>query len=1066
MGAFQNYSSIASKITSQPGITEEQIRAQLNHYIADMLSPPINEEELLAVIERNPAVRGQERHLPRYTGEERAARRALSETVRQGLIEALCWPSRVSEKYMSNNADVTREGRSLFYYEAPGQTNPLNREVLWLVDRNLENRRAYIEEKKQQLMQAGETAQKAQAEAEAYFTEDALRARRSKLVMDRVKDYTEMIPKLGEMTSPQRTAAELAQNYTTMIQARDILMDLETYVKQATDGSGYLQLEQDQITFLQEHQNDQVFLGDATIPLEVIANPLYEIVDPAAIVDSDTSALLSLEESLRVGERGQAQMQQLIAQDPDYSRITSGVLNNLQALITDSMTLRVQLKLHANEREQKKMEEIYGFIPGDTVQVSESNRGYMMCGTAETAVSAEKPVAYELGSRVVILTATGTRANPTVSTKNPDALFNYTLEQKNQEIYELLDSSDVWYKVSSHAYREMWRALKSARRVKPLGQDETVDKRKELENARKRFETLLTKTKAYLAKKPEKSDNPYEDKRIQAAKKVREYAELKLRELELVEKARRTLKRFRGKTEEQIRTETARENAEFGHMKEMDARRADPAGWFGSLNDRYRGQRLSEAFTNSFSSTVDNLRSFKQRDGVFVGKNGGKTMDEDPELFPALARYIKRATGYSVAGELILRERAERKKSGLQGRGPLESAFCSGNIEQRRKWIEALGERVTEASLGMPFNKLDCEELSHFFASFEIGVMADRAGKDLSRLCGASLVNEAEYMLSLNFADQPAVHTFLERAVVAPAKELQAKLLGGESSVSLDKASRMVSSCVLATMVQSDGGISETLRQLIHDESSTEKLLSLIQESKPFRALSEKFDLGDNKGGIAEIQELLRNAKHVVTVQPLQEDKQFQKAVENLYTEQRAAAEVKSNAFRDAVIGQYGKAPFTEAPLAEFVSDNIVNPALAYQSKIANMQTEVKFEIGYRLMSSCVLAQLVQLEQNPHGVLHQMMKSQAGIGTALGLVEGSQPFQEMTADFYRMGNQPDINEIPKLIQGKQPQHTALRILENAKFKQMLDDMGNERRMPLRKEAPQNSNAQPQAGSNH
>lgn len=1064
MGALRNYAAIATKISSLPNLTEEQVRERLYQYITEMLSPPINEEELLTMIERNPAVRGQERHLPRYTGEERAKRHTLSETVRQGLIESLCWPLRRSEKYMRNGVTVSREDYALFYYEAPGQTDPRNREILWLVDKNPANRPTYIEEKKQQLITDGKTEQQAQEEADAYFTDDALRVRRSKLVMDRVRECTEMIPRLGEMTSPQRTAAELAQNYIAMIQARDIFMDLDTYIKQAD--SGDLQLQQDQIDFLREHQADQIPLGEATLPLENITNPLYEIVDPEAIMDSNTSALLSLEASLQLGSMGQTQREKFLAQDPDYSDITEGVLGNLQALITDGMSIRELINKRADEREQKKMKEVYGFIPEDTVQASEPNRGYTMFRTTETAVGAGKPVAYEMGSRVVILTPVGTGSHLTVSTENPDALFNHTLEQKNRENYELLDGTDKWYRGSSPQYRAMSRALKEVCKIKPLGRDQAADQQKELDTARRRFEALLTNTSAYLAKKPPKSDNPYEDKRIQAAKKVREYAEMKLRQLELVEKARRTLKRFQGMTEEQIRAETARENAELGHIKEMDARRKDTAGWFGRLNDRYRNQGLSQEFTNQFSSAVDELRGFQQKDGIFVGKNSGKSLEEDPRPIPSLIEYIKLITGYSVAGELILRERKARGDRGLQGAGPLESAFCSGKISQRKKLVQALGEQVAEAGLGLSFAKLNYKDLSPFLASFEIGMMADRVEEKFSLQCGVTLVNEAEGILGRKFADRPAVRTFIDRSVCAPAKALQAKMLNGETSVGLDEAGRMVSSCVLAAMLQAEWDTSEKLRRLVYDEHSTEQLLSLIRESAPFRELTAKFDLGDSKGGIAEIQKLLRIAKHITTAKPVEEDEQFRQSVETLYVEQQEAALVKSDEFRDAVIDQYGKPPFTEAPLAEFVSDNIVNPALVYQSKIACMQTEVKFATGYRMMSRCVLAQLVRLEQNPDGLLHGMMKSQEGINTALGLIEGSEPFQKMTADFYRMGNRPDIREIPKLIQSRQPQYTALQILTDAKFKQMLDVASEQRKAALEHNAPQNNNAQPQAGGHH
>ena len=83
------------------------------------------------------------------------------------------------------------------------------------------------------------------------------------------------------------------------------------------------------------------------------------------------------------------------------------------------------------------------------------------------------------------------------------------------------------------------------------------------------------------------------------------------------------------------------------------------------------------------------------------------------------------------------------------------------------------------------------------------------------------------------------------------------------------------------------------------------------------------------------------------------------------------------------------------------------------------------------MISSCVLAQMVQLEKNP-GVLHQMMKIQEGVDAMLGIVQASDPFKQMIVEFDR------INEIPKLIEGKQPQCAALGILKDIKFKQVLN----------------------------
>ncbi len=72
----------------------------------------------------------------------------------------------------------------------------------------------------------------------------------------------------------------------------------------------------------------------------------------------------------------------------------------------------------------------------------------------------------------------------------------------------------------------------------------------------------------------------------------------------------------------------------------------------------------------------------------------------------------------------------------------------------------------------------------------------------------------------------------------------------------------------------------------------------------------------------------------------------------------------------------------------------------------------------------------------------------------------------MIAEFDRMGGQPGINEIPRLIQGKQPQRAALGILKDVKFKQMIESVAAEHKPVAEHNAPQKGNAQPQAGGRH
>ncbi len=1037
-------SFVAGRIGEQPGITEAEIRRRLNNYINGMLMPALTHADFLRMIEANPAVTNQRRRATKYSRVEIDRRSALSDGVREGMIEYAIWPTRLEKTYLSNGANVTREGRALFYYEAPGQTDPRNREILWLVDQNPDNRPAYIAEKKRQLIADGMTEQQAQEGADAYFTDDAMRKRRSELVLSRVAECVEIAQKVGELTAEERTPAELGANYLAIMHALDIANDLGVYIGQATNGRDRMEFTEEQLEYLEQRKADEVTLRDAVIPLASMGNPCYAFLDPDDIMDSNIDDLINTD-----GIITQEQKEQNMREDPNFEVFTRGQGDLFQSYATDVRGLRGIRRSHADAREQRRMQEVYGFTPEDTVQVSESNQGYTMLRTTETAIEKGKPVAYEMGNRTVILTATGTYANPTVSAEHPEALFNHTLTQKSNEVYELLAATDVKYKISSPEYREMKRALDRARSVRPLGQDGNVDKRQELENARKRFETLLANTNAYLKKKPQRSEKKYENDRIQAANQVREYAEMKLRQLELVEKARDTLERYKGMAEDEIRRVTAIENAEIARIKEQDARREDPVSWLGNLSDRYYAQSLPTVFVSSFSSVIQDLHaSPRDENGVFANDRDG-----------SLALDAKLIAGYSVAGELILRERAQRAENGLAGNGPLEIALFGGRAQRMKDWIRILGEQVIETGVGMSVDGLNREELTHFLASFDPKAMADRVSDAFSKRCGAAYINAVEERYG-NVG--PTVRQFVDKSILANAKEYQRQALEKTLNVPHNDVARTVSNHVLANLAQKEGQTGEKLRQLMQHQKNVDVLLTYIQGEGYVENLTASLDKGGNTTEIDVIRRMTGTSD--VIANHIAELEQFAQAVETMFTAQKQA-QAKSDEFVDAVASQYGKAPFTEAPLSEFVNSSIIAPAQTYKAQMEAMETSTEFATGYRMMSSCVLAQLVQLEKNSD-VLHQMMKSQDGIDAMLGLLQASDPFKQMIAEFDRMGEKPDIHEIPRLIQSKQPQRAALAILKDAKFKQMLDGVVTERKPVAEHSGPQMGNAQPQAVGHH
>lgn len=473
--------------------------------------------------------------------------------------------------------------------------------------------------------------------------------------------------------------------------ALDIVNDLGIYIRQATRGRIRMEFTAEQLDYLEQRMDDQVTLRNAVIPLESIGNPCYAFLDPDDVMDADSYALISQEESLAAGQR---EMHKL--EDPDFEQLLGGEGDLFQTYAINAIALRGIRRAEADARGQQRMQEVYGFIPEDTVQVSEQRHQNALRTEKQAPLEVGRPVAYKMGSRVVILTAADPNSNPDVTAGRPEALFNQTLRRRSSEIYDLPDSTDVRYKISSPEFREMKRALDKVRNVRPLGTDRAVDRQQELEKARLRFETLLEKTNAYLGKKPPHNEKKYTNDRIQAAKKMREYAELKLRELELVEKARNTPERYKGMSDDEIRRATSAENAEIARMKAQDERREDSVGWLGELNDRYYRQGLSQTFWHGFAHEVDELRGFERdENGVFVSDDEG-----------ALAAEAKRPAGYSVAGQLILRERTQREKGGLNGAGPLEAALHDGRAQWQQDWIQTLDTMLGLVQASKPFHDM------------------------------------------------------------------------------------------------------------------------------------------------------------------------------------------------------------------------------------------------------------------------------------------------------------------------------------------------------------------------
>ncbi len=1049
MSSGASYTALAKNIGTQYNITEEEVRTQLNTYMNRILMPPMTENEILTMIEENPAVPEQQHRLPRFDEAQRAARRAASEKMRQCVIDYACLEGRLTRHYYSHNEDIGRSGQSLFYYEAPGEHDSRNREVLWMLDKNPNNRPGYIAEKKQQLMDAGKTEQEAQQEAEAFFDEESLRTRLGKLFVDRVRDALDVVSHLKEMASTELPPDQLAQNYITMCSARDLLMDLDLNIVEANKENGRLRLSAEDLNFLQQCKDNQILFYETLFPLTTMANPLYEYVDLDAVMDSNIQTMLSLHGRFLDGPQGTVYRQQCLEIDPNYNNYSSVAVDHFRAYLEDALMIQSQRSTQTDMREQARMADVYGFIPEFTTQVCESQWDFKMVNETRTPLGSEKPTAYEMGNRVVILTSNGTNSHPSVTAENPEAMFNFSLDTKIEQILALQDSTDVWYKRSSPEYKAMKAALLHACTVPPLKEGAKRDAN-ELDAARGPFKALLAAAEAYLQTKPEQSAKTYENNRIQAAKQIKAHAEIKLRELDLIEKARLTLERHKDMDDDAIRTATTAENEAFGRLRRADARRQDPTRWLGDLCDMYTKKGLPISFCSPFSDAIDDLRP-RRRD------ENGTFINHDDELRIT----TKLLLGYSVAGELILRERAQRDHDQLVGAGPIETAFTS-SIKRRQNWCRALGDIVFEEFIGSNADSMSAEDLTHIITSFEPDVIADAVKDSFSAKCSAQLVNDVQQQCCKPVFDDRVIRQFIDDTIYAPLETFQNSALDNAPSIDFASAYSMMNSYVLINMAGCEGQTAERLRMLMKKPDNISELCKLIPTSQFFKDLVNKFDMGEKATDIARLSNIVHDRTiHNTALDILSED-QFSGIVNDMWNQQQLTAVSNSVNFFTNIMNQYSAPIFGQPPLITFVTNNIVNPANSYQTKMKAMDVSTDFAEGYRLLSSCMLASAVQLESLADGKLARLMSSPDNVESMLQLIQASESFKQMVDNFHTMGEHPDINEIPKLIESRQPQNAARQFLKT-EFRQMIDKVAQQHKPAVQNGGPQVANV-PQAGN--
>ena len=564
MGLATAMNSIYTRIKEDQNITSDQAAwAALNECLVNMLCP-LSEGEVRGLFERHPLNANQPYRLPRYSRQVRGQRREKSEAVRKAILDYPLTLSARQKPYAAQLENCKRYVPMLMVNEEPGSPDPRNQYIAWLFGTNPYNPNLIRYRMEAQI--AGRTEEQ---------IADELANLRGRAVMEFIHDSLDTLNNLDEMTNSSLPAGQLADNYRKIRDTSVALLEIDQILRDAGQG-GYIHLTEEEKELASQLQEHQTALSAAVAKITVVANPIYEYVEPVSLIDHfDMTAVMNDYETnlfqraprALSGRRTPEEVKRYGGYIKDQQHVTYELLGDL-TLVTTKRDIELTAKLD-------QLCADYGFFPKHTQDIIEtSEQTKLNREGARSDLFAGTPVALAQKDKVLILSRSGPISGTDIETDCPEALYNYQLRTKNRRLEKNLDNATRLFR-GSNEFKEMRKSFQQVKRLRELKHDFTA---RDLQDARHQFRDLLEKSTKYRGTKPENVEDKssFEQSRVNVADQLINYAQMKLDELDLVEKARTTLKKYRGLTNEQRQELFERERRELEDA--AAARRAREAG--------------------------------------------------------------------------------------------------------------------------------------------------------------------------------------------------------------------------------------------------------------------------------------------------------------------------------------------------------------------------------------------------------------------------------------------------------------------------------------------------------
>ncbi len=913
MSTYDTLSALRAGIRrGNPQMTEEQVRAEVERYFTEELPPMYSEREIFELLD-NPGYRRPGipyRPMPRYTGEERRERRECSQRLRQAIYSVMQNHTEIPNGYIyyqdqgranpQTNFVLSEQERQrleadrrqfsrgvgwLFYYnvqpdqffrENPGATQEeleaeqqrvdlRNEEIAFLFDTNPNHWNAYFAEAVPRRRASDpELANVSDAEIREQLQAELSR-RRTDMLMGMMREALDDTRNVYEMADGSLPPEVQGENLAKIARANGLLMDIDNDFRQRNDLS---LTEQERQQLEDWRKNLQGQHNEAFKRIMIRTNPMYEFLDPELLADQYDLGKLKekYDDDLYDDDRGtsfRAERERKCPEVLRYARLGGrGVSDGLRDMLGDMAASIIGSRdLEIDDTFQSTVEG-YGFTLGGENGVEcfcdefdANGKRHLKDEAGVNELKSGRPLLFRQGERVAVLTLKNPMSAAMTWSK-PEALFNYGLEAENTALLKQFADSDKWYQTRSGNFKRMREAFEAlAAEGKPLS-----DKKNEREALAKQYREVLKLCDTYIEGKERENvgegHNDLERGHIRVANALREHLTTKLDEMELADKARHDLEKYRGMQGAEIRANVAREDK----YRENSIRRQNLSRWLESTGRTYRNEEYPEAVAAAIQEGNNGIMRF---------------LVIDPKSTASVQHYVASTNlsqenavsfvGGMIAAEMIKTERAQRSAQNKAGVGPIERSFADAATAQEQ--IKNLGEEAVMEITGGPVSELGNEKLTRFLATFD----AEQLARELPEAVDIKTDLEARDAVSTSLSEAQkklssvglGVYDFATKTVAPQMNDLQAEVAKGTENYDVTKTANLLSSYVILGMMQLEElGSGNRLSRLLRDKEASEVLQAEVKMTKDFGdMLKEVATEKGNRASIEKISKVLEGKK-------------------------------------------------------------------------------------------------------------------------------------------------------------------------------------------------------------